>query len=192
MKKESNKRIILVFVGEKLAGKEMSARYLIKKYGFKGYRFSKLLVDILRTLDLPVTRLNEANLVGALRERFGGGVLAQAIKNKLQLKKDARVVIDGLRHPIEYEILKSLAGFKLIYLTAPVEVRFKRAKSRSEKVGESKFSLADFKREEKLPTELFIRRLGKKADVKLVNDKDLIGLYRQIDEKIMGKKNLKK
>lgn len=183
--------MILVFVGEKLAGKEVAGRYLTKKYGFQSYRFSRLLVDILKILNLSVSRLNEVNLVGALRERFGGGVLAQAIKSQIQLKKQARVTIDGLRHPAEYEILKSLPGFKLIYLTAPLEIRYRRAKSRGEKAGENKFSLSDFKREEKLPTELFIRRLGKKANVRLINDGQLSDLYKQIDEKIMGKKRIK-
>ncbi len=179
--------MVLVFVGEKLAGKEVSARYLIRKYGFKGYRFSKLLVDILKVLQLPISRLNEANLVSALRERFGGGVLAQAIKTSIQSAKQARVVIDGLRHPAEYEALKVLPGFKLIYLTAPLEVRYRRAKLRGEKAGESKMNLSDFKREEKLPTELFIRRLGKKAAVKLINDGRLADLHKQIDQKIMNK-----
>jgi len=181
--------MVLVFVGEKLAGKEMSARYLIKKYGFTGYRFSKLLVDILKILNLPVSRANEANLVSALRERFGGGVLAQALRQRLSARRASRVVLDGLRHPVEYEILKSLPGFKLVYLTAPLELRYERARQRREKSGESKLSLADFKKEEKLPTELFIRRLGAKADFKLVNSSSLRDLYKQIDEKIMGKKS---
>ncbi|MBI5733744.1 MAG: hypothetical protein HY973_02255 [Candidatus Kerfeldbacteria bacterium] len=181
------KTIMLVFVGEKLSGKEKSARYLIKKHRFVGLRFSKILVDILRRLRLPVTRLNEAQLVGALRERFGGGVLAAVIKTEITKKHLKRVVVDGLRHPAEYDILKRLPGFKLIYLTAPLLVRYRRALARREKVGENKFTLNEFKNEETLPTELFIKRLGKKAEVKLINDSTFDKLYQQIEQKIIKK-----
>lgn len=178
---------IFALVGEKLSGKEISARYLVKRYGFVGLRFSKILVDMLTRLHLPITRRNEMQLGGALRERFGGGVLAQAIKKEIEQRKYQRVVIDGLRHPAEYEILKQLPGFKLIYLTAPLLLRYQRALRRREKVGENKFSLAEFRSEEKLPTEIFIRRLGAKANIKIVNDGSLPELYRQIEAKLVKK-----
>jgi dephospho-CoA kinase len=181
------KTLAIVFVGEKLAGKEVAARYLIKRHNFKGFRFSDILVDLLKRLHLPATRFNEMNLVGGLRERFGGGVLAQVIKQEIEQGKFKRVVIDGARHPAELEILKKLPGFLLIYLTAPFELRYKRALTRGEKVGESKFTLDDFKREEKLPTELFIKQMGHKAKVKLVNNGSLADLYKQIEEKVVKK-----
>lgn len=181
------KPIAIVFVGEKLAGKEVAARYLIKHHNFKGLRFSSIVVDLLDRLHLPITRVNEMNLMGGLRERFGGGVLAQVIKQEIEQNKFKRIVIDGARHPAELEILKKLPGFLLVYLTAPFELRYKRAVSRGEKVGESKFTLDDFKREEKLPTEVFIKQMGRKAKVKLVNAGPLTDLYEQIEEKIVKK-----
>jgi len=183
-----NKRpLVVVFVGEKLAGKEMASRYLIKKHKFTGFRFSKILVDILGRLHLLVTRVNESNLIGALRERFGGGVLAQVIKEEISSHKLKRVVIDGLRHPGELDILKKLPGFLLVYLTSPLEIRYRRALARSEKVGEGSFTLDQFKHEEKLPTELFIKRMGRTARVKLENNGTLADLYKQIEEKIINK-----
>lgn len=180
-----HKSLAVVFVGEKLAGKEMASRYLIKRHRFVGYRFSKILVSILNQLNLPISRLNETNLAGALRERFGSGVLAETIKSLILDSRNQRVVIDGLRHPAELEALKRLPGFLLVYLTAPLEVRFRRALKRRERVGEGSFSLADFKREERLPTEVFIHGLGRKAKVKLVNDDGLKDLYEQIEDKII-------
>ncbi|MFA4818518.1 MAG: hypothetical protein WC621_01615 [Patescibacteria group bacterium] len=179
--------VILVLVGEKLSGKEMSARYLVKKYGFVSYRFSRILTDILQRLRLPVSRVNEVQLVGGLREHFGGGVLAKVIKAEIEQHGFRRVVIDGLRHPSEYEVLKKLPGFKLVYLTAPLELRYQRAVARGEKVGESNFTLSQFKLEENLPTEIFIRALAKKAKVKLVNNGSLADLYQQIDKKIINR-----
>ena len=185
MPKHNPKSVVVVFVGEKLAGKEVASRYLVKRRSFAGYRFSKILVSILNQLKLPISRVNETNLAGALRERFGSGVLAETIKSLIQASGRRRVVIDGLRHPAELESLRRLPGFLLVYLTAPLEVRFKRALRRHERVGEGNFTLQDFKREERLPTEVFIHNLGRKAKVKLVNDTGLKELYRQIEEKIV-------
>jgi dephospho-CoA kinase len=187
LQRRYKKSIAIVFVGEKLAGKEVAARYLTKHHNFKGLRFSKIVVDLLDRLHLPITRVNEMNLMGGLRERFGGGVLAQVIKQEIEQNKLKRIVIDGARHPAELEILKKLPGFLLVYLTAPLEIRYRRALARGEKVGESKFSLDYFKREEKFPTEVFIKQMGRKAKVKLINAGPLADLYKQIEEKIIVK-----
>lgn len=184
-KSRKKKMLVLTLVGEKLSGKEVTANYLVKKHGFRQYRFSKILDDILRELSLPVSRVNEFNLVGALRERFGGGVLAEAIKAKIISSKNLKIVIDGLRHPAELESLKLLPGFKLVYITAPLDIRYQRALKRGEKAGESKFSLSDFKAEERLSTEQYINKMGRRAEIKLVNQTDLADLFKQIEVKII-------
>jgi dephospho-CoA kinase len=112
-------------------------------------------------------------------------VLAQVIAAEIKSAKQRRVVLDGMRHPAEFEVLKKLPGFLLVYLTAPLELRYRRARSRGEKAGERNFTLQEFKREEALPTEAFIRSLGRKAKVKLTNAGSLPDLYRQIEERIV-------
>lgn len=187
MVNRTKKQSVVVFVGEKLAGKELAAQYLIKKHKFHGYHFSRILKDILQRLHLPVSRVNQMHLVGALRERFGGGVLAQVIKEDIKEHAYKRVVLDGLRHPAEYDLLKNLPGFILVYLTAPIQLRYQRAKKRKEKVGESRFNLADFKREEKFVTEIFISKLGRRAKVKIVNDGTVAQFYKKIQEQLIKK-----
>lgn len=180
--RSSTRPLVVVFVGEKLAGKEQAAQYLVKKYGFHGYHFSRILTDILRRLHLPASRMNQMHLAGALRERFGGGVLAEVIKQDIQEHGYRRVVLDGLRHPAEYDALRGLPGFVLVYLTAPLALRYQRARHRREKTGERRLSLQEFKREEKLVTELYITKLGHRAKVKLVNDGTIAELQRNIEE----------
>ncbi len=181
------KRFIVVLVGEKLSGKEVVSKYLVRQYKFKSFRFSKILVEILNSLELPITRVNETNLAQALRERFGGGVLAEALKSRIAKSSGRKFIIDGLRHPGEYEILSKLPGFLLVYITATLSTRFKRARARGEKVGESKFTIGQFKSEESLPTEIYIKRLGRKARIKIVNEGSLVDLYKQIEEKLVKK-----
>ncbi len=186
MKKSKQfKPLLIVLIGEKLAGKELVGKYLAKQHKFIHYRSSQVLVDILGRLGLPVTRENEVALVGGLRERFGGGVLAEALKIQVKHKKQQRVVIDGIRHPGELDILKLMPGFLLVYVTAPLDLRYQRALQRGEKIGETSFSLPDFKREEKLPTEIHIRPMARAARVTLVNGTTLADLYKQVEEKIV-------
>lgn len=187
MSRRVNKPSVVVLVGEKLSGKELTAQYLIKKHGFHGYHFSRILTDILQRLHLPVSRQNQMQLVGALRERFGGGILAEVIKQDIKDHGYKRVVLDGLRHPAEYDILKNLPGFLLVYLTAPLPLRYQRAKKRHEKVGEHRFSLQDFKREEKLATEIYIGKLGRLAKVKIINDGTVADLYSKIETELVKK-----
>lgn len=185
MARRTKNHKVVVFVGEKLSGKEMAAQYLIKKHGFHGYHFSRILTDILQRLHLPVSRQNQIDLVSALRERFGGGVLAQVIKQDIIDHGYKRVVLDGMRHPAEYDLLKNLSGFLLVYLTAPLPLRYVRAKKRKEKAGESRLSLSDFKREEKAVTEIFISKLGRKAKVKIINDGTVSQLYNKINNELI-------
>lgn len=185
MTRKAGKSLVVVLVGEKLSGKELAAQYLVKRHGFRGYHFSNILSDILGRLHLPVSRLNHVALVGALRERFGGGVLAEAIKQDITEHRFRRVVLDGMRHPAEFDSLKGLPGFTLVYLTAPISIRYQRAKQRREKAGEHRFSLGDFKREEKFVTEVFISKLGRKAKVKIVNDGTLSDFYRKLEQDLI-------
>lgn len=179
------KRSVVVLVGEPLAGKEIASQYLVRRHHFVSFRFSKILNDILARLRLPISRPNQTALANALRERFGGGILAEVIKQEIERGRHARVVIDGMRNPAEYEILKRVSGFLLVYLTAPLAVRYQRVHARREKVGEHRFSLEDFKRDEKLPNELFIGKLGRKAKVKIVNDASVAELYRRLEHEVV-------
>ncbi len=185
--KKKIKPAVVVFVGEKLAGKEVAAQYLIKRHNFYGYHFSRIISDILNRLHLPISRSNQINLVSALRERFGGGILAQVIKQDIISHGYKRVVIDGLRHPAEYDLLKKLPGFLLVYLTAPLSLRYERARQRREKVGENKVSLTDFKREEKAVTEVYISKLGRRAQLKIINDGTIQELYNKIEKELVKK-----
>ena len=100
------KQLIIVFVGEPVAGKEVASQYLVQKYNFVGFRFSKILNDILERLHLPVNRPNQTDLANGLRERFGGGVLADVVLREISAGGYRRIVIDGLRHPAEFDSLQ--------------------------------------------------------------------------------------
>lgn len=184
----NKKRLIIGLVGEKLAGKGTTTAYLAKKYRAHIYRMSKILDDILARLYLPIERENEISLVLALREKFGEDILAQCLAGDIQKDRQKLIVIDGIRMPQEVEIFQELKGFLLVYLTAPIKLRFERMQRRAEKLDEQKMDYQKFKDLEKQsPTEKSIKKIGRKARVKIVNDGTFEGLYQKIEKEIIKK-----
>lgn len=175
---------IIGLVGERLSGKGELADYLVKKKDFIKLTFSQILTDILKRLHLPESRINMVNLVSALRERFGSEILAEVLLNEIKRHRYKRVVIDGIRHPAEVEKLKKTSGFVLVYVTASLKDRYLRALGRGQKAGENKFTYSEFKNESRLPTEIYIGKIGRKARVKIVNDGTLLELYDQVKNKL--------
>jgi len=174
-------KIVVGLVGERLAGKGQVAQYLSKKFKFKVLTFSEPITKILAVLDLPNSRANLANMIGGIRERFGGDVLAETLLFEIMSKKYKKAVVDGIRHPAELERMQKVSNFILLYITASLKTRYQRALKRGQKAGESKQSYSEFKNESRLPTEVYIARMGKKAKVKLVNEGTLAQLYKEID-----------
>lgn len=173
--------IIIGLTGEKLSGKGTISKYLIDKYQANHFRFSKILEDICERLYLPKTRENEIDVALALRSKFGNEILAHVLKKDIE-KVDNKVnVIDGIRYWEEYHILKNLPGFNLVYVTASIENRYERVKSRHEKIGETNLTFADFQKQETAQTEIIIKDLAKDANFIINNNSTVEDLYSQIE-----------
>lgn len=167
-------------VGEKLAGKDTVANYLVEKHGAFHIRFTHILDEILNGLDLPVSRRNEIDLGLGLRKIFGDGVLGKAVVKRAQAASQDLVVINGIRMD-EMKNMKEL-GAKVIYITSPIEVRYERYKNRHEKADDGVMTFEQFKEQEKELTEVGIPELGKQADFKVENIANQEDLYKKIEE----------
>ncbi len=173
-------KLIVGVLGEKFAGKDAAANYLAEKYGAAHFRFSHILDDILRLLNLPVSRGNEIALGLGLREIFGRQVLGPAIVKRVQDSKQALVVVNGLRMD-EVEEIKKIGG-KIVYITAPAELRFARYQNRHEKADDGSMDYIQFVGQEQSITEVDIPALGQKADFKIENTGTLEELYQKIED----------
>ena len=182
--------MIIGLVGEKLAGKDTVANYLEAKYNASHFRFSHILDAILEELNLEISRKNEIDLGLGLREVFGEHVLINALEQRVKRSMAGYQVVNGIRMD-ELEIVKSW-GAKIIYITAPIEVRFERYNNRrggkSGKADDAQMDFEHFKEHEAGRTELEIPELGKKADFRIDNVGSLEELYKKVGD-IM--KNLK-
>ena len=176
----SNKKLYIGLVGEKLAGKDTISEYLVSKYDAAHFRFTHILDAILEDLDMPISRKNEIDLGLALRKVFGQHVLVNALEERVKKSWANLIVVNGIRMD-ELDVVKSW-GAKIIYVTAPIEVRFERYKNRREKADDAQMSLEQFIEQEKGPTELAIPSLGKQADMRIDNTGSKEDLYKKVDE----------
>jgi dephospho-CoA kinase len=174
---------IIALTGEKLSGKDAAADYLEKKYGAFHARHSHILDEILRMLDLPVSRRNEIDLAMGLRRAFGTGIVGRGLRKRVLEMEDKFpfVLMNGVRFKEEADDVRSLGG-KMIYITAPEDVRYKRYLARKEKADDAIQSLEEFRQQEKEPTEAGISELGRQADFKIENAGSLEDLHEQADK----------
>jgi uridine kinase len=133
-----------------------------------------------------MSRPNNAKLAEALRHAFQADILPQAVLADAKSKRVRLVVIEGIRRLAELAPLRRMKNFKLMYVTAPIEVRWQRAKSRrTKKRSDDQVSLAEYRRiERKLVTEYEIPRMGKIADIRIDNLGTRAELFRQVDNVI--------
>ncbi len=89
------------------------------------------------------------------------------------------VVVNGIRMD-EMDLVKSW-GARIIYITAPAEIRFQRYQQRREKADDGQMDFKAFCEQEKEPTEVGIPDLGAKADFKIENTGTLEELYAKVD-----------
>lgn len=173
--------LIIGFVGDKLAGKDLVAKYLVEKYGAQHLRYSSILDAVLELLDEPISRESEGALARALRSVFNENVLGQGIIKMLRESTSSIIALDGVRFPAEVSPLKAL-GAHIVYITAPVELRYTRYLARQEKVDDGKLSFEEFKRRDsEASNEIHIAELGAAADLVIENIGTLDELYKKLD-----------
>lgn len=173
--------LIIGITGERYAGKDTIAEYLVKTRQADHIKYSHILDEILEVLDLPITRRNEIDLGLSLRQAFGPDILWTAMLKRIKKSWSGMVVINGIRFKDEFDRVKELEG-KIIYITAPQNLLFERSKIRTEKADDGELNLDAFKKQENELTESGIPDLGAKADFKIENTGSMEDLYKKVDE----------
>lgn len=162
---------------------------LLERRGFHRASLSDVIRESLRAEGLEPTRERMIERGRELRERAGPGVLAERALDALPAGRNH--VIDSIRHPAEVESLRTGADFLLLWVEAPPELRFARARERA-RTGdadtlegflelEGRELSSDTDSGQKL---LAVRDL---ADEVLQNDGDLITLERRLADLLEGR-----
>lgn len=176
---------IIGLVGEKGGGKGTFMKTLQKLAPDKTIttvKFSDTLNEGLDIFALPRTRKNQQDLAVALIQFFGEGTLTQAVKKKVLSQEADIVVVDGIRWMSDYEMVNSIEGNLLVYITADVDTRYERMKERKEKEGEADMSYEQFMSEEKAENEIYIPEIGKHAHFTIENNDGLDEFEKKVKE----------
>lgn len=178
------------------AGKTSVADYLISK-GFVFYSLSDEIREEIKSRGLEITRDRLRETGTDLRKKYGNSVLADRVLEKIMkiLKKEPgkNFVVDSIRNPAEIELLRKKKGFTLICLDAPIELRFKRIKSRKRE-GEEALGFKEFQESEEKELESpdsasqQLLKCKEMADFVINNDSDLKILHKKLDELLEGLK----
>ena len=177
-------KLIIGLVGEKGSGKQTFVNFLksiAPDLNIRQVRFSDILAETLMIWDIPITRPNLQKLSLIMNEAFGQESLANAAKFSIEGDSADTTIFDGLRREEELKLVKSMKENISIYITAEQDLRYKRLKQRSEKVGETGLTWQQFLEEEKSKAETNIPSLGKKADLKIENNGSLEEFKKNIE-----------
>lgn len=142
--------MIVGLTGKNAAGKGELAKHIQSK-GFVYFSLSDALREEASKRGLDHSRDTMINLGNELRKRFGSGILAKRINEKIKKgqaagKKD--FVIDSIRNPGEIGELRKNKGFLLVGVVTDQKIRFQRLLKRG-RIGDAT-TFEEFKRQEDL------------------------------------------
>jgi len=127
--------MIIGLTGKNAAGKGELAKHLQEK-SFVYYSLSDALRDEATKQGLDHSRDVLIKLGTEMREKFGNGILAKRINEKITQIK-GNFVVDSIRNPGEVEELRKNDGFILVGVDADAKTRFMRLMKRK-RAGDSR------------------------------------------------------
>ncbi|MFP4379303.1 MAG: hypothetical protein ACLFUS_02280 [Candidatus Sumerlaeia bacterium] len=122
--------MIIGVTGFFCAGKDSFAEILMEK-GLRHISLSDMIRDEIRRLGKEVNLENLTLTGNALRAEFGPGVLAQRALEKIG--QDDCYVVTSIRHSKEVETLQQRPDFTMIFVDAPIKLRYERSLQRNRK-----------------------------------------------------------
>ena len=140
--------MIIGLTGKNAAGKGELAKHMQSK-GFAYFSLSDALREEAAKRGLGYSRDLLINLGNELRKKFGNGILAKRINEKIKKEEAAgkkNFVIDSIRNPGEIHELRKNKGFLLCGVVTDQKIRFQRLLKRG-RLGDAA-TFEEFKKQE--------------------------------------------
>jgi len=174
--------MIIGLTGPNAAGKTEVAQYL-KARGFECHSLSDEIREEAAKRGCEISREVLVEIGNELRGRFGPGVLAERILQRLE--PDRNYVVDSIRNPAEVEALRRRKDFTLLAVQADRKIRFERSRARGREGAAQTLEQFAFEEERELqskdPASQQLVATQQLADVTLYNNGSLEELHRQLD-----------
>lgn len=180
-------RHIIGLAGTFASGKDTGAEYIEEKYNYLHVSTGDIVREEAKKLESTTHRDNLFEVANELRKAKGADILVNRALEAYRATQKPGVVISGIRNPKEVRSLKQ-AGGVFIFIDAPIEMRYKRARQRGRL--EDNTTLAGFIEQEERelnnahPASQNISEVKKLADVIITNDGTPDELQAKIDEAI--------
>lgn len=177
--------IILGITGQPVAGKDTIADYLTKTRGFKKYTFGDILREEMKTLNLPMDRSSMSKYATEMKSKYGNDYLCYGIFKKI----DGNTTTPGVRSTMEVKAFREKYGnnFKLIFVDATIENRFKWAQARQREgdmVTFEQFKLEEERERNGATGSQEVDKVIEMADITIQNNSTLEDLYKKVDDMI--------
>ena len=175
--------MIIGITGYLAAGKGEAAEYLEKHHGFVRRGYGDMIRAELKESGQAIGRDAEYNHANVQRQTHGFGYWSKKIVDSI--KHGEQVVVEGIRNPGELTELAAADDFKLIAITAPLQLRFERMLKR-QKEGDPK-TIDELKQKEERethsddPIKQNISACVAKADYVVDNGNGWEAFYQQLD-----------
>lgn len=167
-----DKRIIVGLVGKQGSGKGYFIEVLqvLLPGQIAKVRSGGILIDLLKILNLPVTRQNLQDIVNCLKDKFGGDIISKAVYASILATDSEIIIFDAVRWKSDEEMIRRFENGMLVYVDTEKELRYQRLKNRGEKEDEKGLARDKFEKAELDSTEIDISDIGSRADVILTNN----------------------
>jgi dephospho-CoA kinase len=154
------------------AGKTTAAKYLAATHGLSYLRYSEVLAEM-----SPEPTPDRQTL-----RDFGSDIMSRGMQSNLNQKLLSKMqsginyVIDGLRHPIDFETLSTRPPFYLLYIDASPQIRWQRLSSRDKSM-----TWEEFPALEEHSVESYLPMLKEKAYKIFLNEAQMTEFHKALD-----------
>lgn len=179
--------LVIGLAGTIGSGKDTVSDYLEERYDFRSFTMGDVVRDIAEKRGLEANRDNLQMLGKECREEKGKDFLAEKMAEKIRSRKGKKFVVNGVRTPEDYEVLKREFGddFTLLLIQTKEKIRFKRLKERG-RTGDPD-TYEQFKRQDENDIEKFeMDETFKEADYTINNNGRIEDLYKKVDGFLKG------
>ncbi|MBP6880427.1 AAA family ATPase [Candidatus Saccharibacteria bacterium] len=179
--------LLIGISGSFASGKDVIAELLAKRAGYTHVSSSDMVRAAAKTAGLESDRTMLRPFANKIRDKNGADYFTKIAfeqANSAATTDKKRIVVSGLRAKAEADFIKNKGGV-IIFVDAPLELRFDRAQSRKRDL--ESYSKDIFERNEKKESQVTsgkneqnIYSIKENADIQIVNDGTIDDLWRKL------------